>query len=131
MARRPRSGARAIERVVSTHPYGFLHIFPQGEHERLLIGRLEGLGVRVERAIEVLSYTDEATKYAPDRWRGTDDGIAGCDGARSKVREGMTTNFELRTGHWANRHLGGAGGVKIGELPAMLAGAHPCLSRIG
>ncbi len=30
-------------------PYGFLHIFPQDEHERLLIERLQDLGVQVER----------------------------------------------------------------------------------
>src|SRR6202022_1657267 len=30
-------------------PYPFLHIFPQDRHERLLIERLEALGVRVER----------------------------------------------------------------------------------
>ena len=30
-------------------PYPFLHIFAQDEHERLLIERLEGLGVSVER----------------------------------------------------------------------------------
>src|SRR5215471_2114362 len=30
-------------------PYAFLFIFPQDEHERLLIARLEALGVAVER----------------------------------------------------------------------------------
>src|ERR1700742_3776931 len=33
-------------------PYPFLHIFPQDEHERLLIARLEALGVAVERQTE-------------------------------------------------------------------------------
>ncbi|HEX9469907.1 MAG TPA: FAD-dependent oxidoreductase, partial [Bradyrhizobium sp.] len=30
-------------------PYPFLHIFPQDQHERLLIERLQALGVTVER----------------------------------------------------------------------------------
>src|ERR1700738_3821098 len=39
-------------------PYPFLLIFPQDEHERLLIDRLEALGVSVERRTELLSYED-------------------------------------------------------------------------
>src|ERR1044071_5579748 len=35
-------------------PYAFLHIFPQDEHERLLIARLEALGVTVERQTELV-----------------------------------------------------------------------------
>jgi 2-polyprenyl-6-methoxyphenol hydroxylase-like FAD-dependent oxidoreductase len=34
--------------------YSFLQIFPQDEHERLLIETLEGLGVSVERNTELL-----------------------------------------------------------------------------
>ena len=34
-------------------PYPFLHIFPQDEHERLLVARLEALGVAVERQTEI------------------------------------------------------------------------------
>src|SRR5262245_1151355 len=40
-------------------PYSFLHIFPQDEHERLLIATLEGLGGSVERNTELLGYSDE------------------------------------------------------------------------
>ena len=40
--------------------YPFLEIFPQDEHERLLIERLEKLGVGVERRTELIRFTDEA-----------------------------------------------------------------------
>jgi 2-polyprenyl-6-methoxyphenol hydroxylase-like FAD-dependent oxidoreductase len=81
-------------------PYAFLHIFPQDAHERLLVERLEGLGVKVERATELLAYTT-ANDRVTARLRGPDGVeqqveaafIAGCDGARSKVREGMGTGF--------------------------------------
>src|ERR1700759_1930235 len=39
-------------------PYPFLHIFPQDEHEKLLIERLEALGVRVERQTDLLGFTE-------------------------------------------------------------------------
>jgi 2-polyprenyl-6-methoxyphenol hydroxylase-like FAD-dependent oxidoreductase len=91
----------AFEQIVSDlTPYGFLHIFPQDEHERLLIERLEVLGVQVERPTEFVAYTDEGD-HIRGRIRGPDNVeevvhaafIAGCDGARSKVREGMGTAF--------------------------------------
>src|SRR5690348_11847094 len=74
-------------------PYAFLQIFPQDQHERLLIERLEALGVSVERRTELLEFTDE-DKRVTARLRGPDGHeksceasyIAGCDGARSIVR---------------------------------------------
>src|SRR5437762_5470156 len=39
--------------------YPFLQIYPQDEHERLLIERLETLGVSVERRTELKSFTEE------------------------------------------------------------------------
>ena len=88
------------ELVSDLTPYGFLHIFPQDEHERLLLERLTTLGVHVEYRTELLSFTEvnghvAATLRGPD---GVDfsqdaDFIAGCDGARSKVRERMGTGF--------------------------------------
>src|SRR5882757_2725205 len=52
-------------------PYSFLQIFPQDEHERLLIARLEAMGVSVERQTELLGYGDEGERIvarlrAPD-----------------------------------------------------------------
>jgi len=81
-------------------PYPFLHIFPQDQHERLLIQRLQELGVSVERRVELLGYTDEGD-HVSARLRGVDGReeaceatyIAGCDGARSLVRETMRTGY--------------------------------------
>ena len=48
-----------FEQLVSDlTPYGFLHIFPQDEHERLLIDRLQQMGVKVERPTELLGYAE-------------------------------------------------------------------------
>src|ERR1700745_2612632 len=72
--------------------YPFLQIFPQDQHERLLIERLEKLGVEGERRTELLRFTDAGGRVtarlrAPD---GQEEDcaatyIAGCDGARSLV----------------------------------------------
>ena len=79
--------------------YPFLHIFPQDEHERLLAARLERLGVAVERKTSLISYSEEeggiiarlATDGGEQQCRAAY--IAGCDGARSRVRETMGTGF--------------------------------------
>ncbi|HEY5128554.1 MAG TPA: FAD-dependent oxidoreductase [Bradyrhizobium sp.] len=81
-------------------PYPFLHIFPQDQHERLLIERLQALGVAVERRTELIGFTDEKDRVTA-RLRGPDGQefdcaaayIAGCDGARSIVRETIGTGF--------------------------------------
>src|SRR5882762_8707912 len=39
-------------------PYPFLKIFPQDQHERLLIERLEALGVAVERRTELIGFAN-------------------------------------------------------------------------
>jgi 2-polyprenyl-6-methoxyphenol hydroxylase-like FAD-dependent oxidoreductase len=81
-------------------PYPFLHIFPQDQHERLLIDRLEASGVSVERLTELVGFVDDGNRVTA-RVRGPDGHeavceasyIAGCDGARSKVREAIGTGF--------------------------------------
>ena len=81
-------------------PYSYLEIFPQDQHERLLVERLQEMGVSVERRTELLGYTEEADQVV-GRLRGPDGReemfatsyIAGCDGARSLVRETMGTGF--------------------------------------
>jgi 2-polyprenyl-6-methoxyphenol hydroxylase-like FAD-dependent oxidoreductase len=81
-------------------PYPFLHIFQQDEHERLLIERLAGFGVTVERGRELTSFEDRGDRVTA-RLRGGDGAeqtreaafIAGCDGARSRVREILGTGF--------------------------------------
>jgi 2-polyprenyl-6-methoxyphenol hydroxylase-like FAD-dependent oxidoreductase len=81
-------------------PYAFLQIFPQDQHELLLIERLEALGVSVERRTELIGFTDEGERVVA-RLRGSEGEeqsweasyIAGCDGARSIVREKIGTGF--------------------------------------
>ena len=81
-------------------PYSFLQIFPQDEHERLLIARLQKLGISVERETELVNFTDEGNHViaylcGPEGDEETCEAsyIAGCDGARSTVREVMATGF--------------------------------------
>ncbi len=81
-------------------PYGFVHVFPQDEHERLLVERLEELGVRVDRSTELLGFTEtgdgvSARLRGPDGAESTVEAafIAGADGAHSKVREIAGVNF--------------------------------------
>jgi len=80
--------------------YPFLHIFPQDRHERLLIERLQALGIAVERKTELIRFAEEKDRVIA-RLRGPDgqefdceaDYIAGCDGAHSIVRETIGTGF--------------------------------------
>jgi hypothetical protein len=43
---------------VGFSPYPYALVFPQDEHERLLIDHLTGLGVRVERRTELLHFEE-------------------------------------------------------------------------
>src|SRR5580658_5841950 len=52
-------------------PYPFLKIFPQDQHERLLIERLEKLGISVERQTELVGFTNEENGIVA-RLRGPD-----------------------------------------------------------
>jgi FAD binding domain len=80
--------------------YPFLEIFPQDQHERLLIERLEKFGVSVERRTELMHFTDEGGRVTA-RLGGLDGReedcqvhyIAGCDGAGSIVREILGTGY--------------------------------------
>jgi 2-polyprenyl-6-methoxyphenol hydroxylase-like FAD-dependent oxidoreductase len=91
----------SFERIGSDlTPYSFLHIFPQDQHERLLIERLEALGVAVDRRTELVSFSDEngrviARLRGPQSREETCEAsyIAGCDGAHSTVRETIGTGF--------------------------------------
>ncbi len=81
-------------------PYSFLQIFPQDQHERLLIERLEQLGVLVERQTELIGFTDGGDCVSARlRWPGGHEEfceasyIAGCDGARSIVRETIGAGY--------------------------------------
>lgn len=81
-------------------PFPYALIFPQDEHEKLLIERLAAAGVAVERQTELLSLqqkTDrvEARLKLPDGSEETCQAayVAGCDGAHSTVREELGIGF--------------------------------------
>ena len=82
-------------------PYPTLLVFPQDRHERLLIERLERLGVTVERRTECVSFEDGADRVSarlklPDGSEEVCEArfLAGCDGARSPIRHGIGAGFE-------------------------------------
>jgi len=81
-------------------PYSFLEIFPQDEHERLLIQRLEAKGVSVERGVQLQGFVDQdeqvlAQLQHPDGHLESCQALylAGCDGARSTVRNVLGSGF--------------------------------------
>jgi 2-polyprenyl-6-methoxyphenol hydroxylase-like FAD-dependent oxidoreductase len=80
-------------------PYGPF-TYAQDQHERLLIQRLEAMGVAVERKTELLRFSDTGGDVAVTLRRS--DGqeetcqagyLAGCDGAHSIVRQTIGTGF--------------------------------------
>jgi 2-polyprenyl-6-methoxyphenol hydroxylase-like FAD-dependent oxidoreductase len=75
-------------------------IFPQDEHERLLVEQLSAAGVEVERGTSVTSFTHAGSTMRVQLAR--KDGsaetcevmfLAGCDGAHSKIRQGIGATF--------------------------------------
>src|SRR3954453_5577465 len=48
----------ALGQGLSSFPY--MLIYPQDEHERLLIGKLEQLGVHIERPVEFIDFCEQA-----------------------------------------------------------------------
>src|ERR1044071_3798583 len=81
-------------------PFPYALIYPQDEHERLLIGRLVEAGVTVERQTELVTF-EETTEGVRARLQRADGDtstcratyLAGCDGAHSAVREGLGIGF--------------------------------------
>ncbi len=81
-------------------PFPFVLIYPQDEHERFLIECLDDAGVHVERRTELVGF-DATTAGVRARLRMPDGTqqicetayLAGCDGARSRVRELLGTGF--------------------------------------
>ena len=81
-------------------PYPFALIFPQDEHERLLIDRLAEVGVHVERRTELVNFK-QASGCVQAYLKRSDGSLeicsaaylAGCDGAHSTVREVLNIGF--------------------------------------
>lgn len=86
--------------ATDTSAYPYVLIFPQDEHEVLLERELSALGKKVERSTELLSYREcPGGIHVQLKTAGgeTDDvhfsWLAGCDGARSRVRELTGASF--------------------------------------
>ncbi|HZY89349.1 MAG TPA: FAD-dependent monooxygenase [Gemmataceae bacterium] len=81
-------------------PFPYALTYPQDAHERLLIDRLGALGVYVERRTELVRFEQrpESVRAVLKRPDDSEEAVeaaylAGCDGARSTVREGLATGF--------------------------------------
>jgi 2-polyprenyl-6-methoxyphenol hydroxylase-like FAD-dependent oxidoreductase len=110
-------------------PFPYALVFPQDEHERLLIEQLSKLGVQVERQIELLAF-DETNDRVTARLKHADGSeqtcsaayLAGCDGARSIVRQIL--QFDFRGGTYDHlfyvADVEATGQVMNGELHAAL-----------
>jgi 2-polyprenyl-6-methoxyphenol hydroxylase-like FAD-dependent oxidoreductase len=100
------SGARLVQAKLGAFgaglsPFPYVLIFPQDEHERVLIDRLRDAGVNVERDTEVMALEEIATGVQarlrrPDGTIATCDVdyLAGCDGAHSVVRQALGIGFQ-------------------------------------
>ena len=113
----------AMGEGISPFPYAL--IYPQDEHERLLIDRLADAGVKVERKTALVGL-EETPEHVLARLRlpdGTAQSceasyLAGCDGAHSAVREGLVIGFPGGT----YEHLfyvadvEASGGIASGEI---------------
>jgi 2-polyprenyl-6-methoxyphenol hydroxylase-like FAD-dependent oxidoreductase len=80
-------------------PFPFPLILPQDVHERLLIDRLDSLGIKVERSIEVtrVEQNEQRVRAVLTRDGAEEivdaDYLAGCDGASSTVRDQLGIGF--------------------------------------
>jgi 2-polyprenyl-6-methoxyphenol hydroxylase-like FAD-dependent oxidoreductase len=81
-------------------PFPFPLVFPQDAHERLLIEQLKGLGIEVERQVELVRLVEEpagvrAFLRGPEGAEQEFEAsyVAGCDGAHSAVRKSLGIGF--------------------------------------
>jgi 2-polyprenyl-6-methoxyphenol hydroxylase-like FAD-dependent oxidoreductase len=81
-------------------PFPYALIYPQDEHERLLVARLADAGVTVERRTELLGIENAPARVRarlkqPDGTQAVCEAayLAGCDGAHSTVREALGIGF--------------------------------------
>jgi 2-polyprenyl-6-methoxyphenol hydroxylase-like FAD-dependent oxidoreductase len=133
------AGAATIARIdfdglETPHPYALM--LPQSETERLMEQRLNSLGVKVERQVELTRFVadeDAVTAFLrpPD---GSEealdvDWMIGCDGPHSIVRHGLGRDFEGDTlpTHWILADLHLAGGPPPDEIEIYWHEAGPLL----
>jgi 2-polyprenyl-6-methoxyphenol hydroxylase-like FAD-dependent oxidoreductase len=96
--RKARAVLGEIGKGLSPFPYAL--VFPQDEHEQLLVDRLRSLGVEVQRRTALTRFDEaeggvRATLETADGRQSVRSArfIAGCDGAHSQVREGLGIGF--------------------------------------
>ena len=123
--------ARAVfgEMGLGLSPFPYAEIFPQDEHERLLIDRLAEAGFEVERETDLVAFDDAGDRVHAQLKRvdGTREAchaayIAGCDGAHSSVREALKIGFPGGTySHlFYVADVDGSGAAMNGELHVAL-----------
>ena len=112
-------------------PFPYALVFPQDEHEKLLIERLAQLGVTIERDTELVSFEETADRVLariklPDGATVASEAayIAGCDGAHSTVRQALNIGFP----GGIYTHLFYVADVQ-GSGPAMNGDLHVALDR--
>jgi 2-polyprenyl-6-methoxyphenol hydroxylase-like FAD-dependent oxidoreductase len=81
-------------------PFPFMMVCTQDRHERFLIHHLGRCGVQVQRSVALVAFeqTPDGVRARLKSADGTEETceaayLAGCDGARSKVREVLDTGF--------------------------------------
>lgn len=81
-------------------PYPFMLTYPQDEHERFLIGKLEAMGVQVEWNARLAGFSqdDAAVRASIEHGDGRSEEatfsyLCGCDGAHSQVRRTLAIPF--------------------------------------
>lgn len=80
-------------------PFPFALVFPQDDHERFLIGKLTVAGIAVEWGVELKEFTQDADGVCAVL--GSNGAaevceaayLCGCDGAHSRVRQGLALDF--------------------------------------
>jgi 2-polyprenyl-6-methoxyphenol hydroxylase-like FAD-dependent oxidoreductase len=96
-------GERRIARMDTAEidsAYAQVLSLPQSETERILVDRLRQFGVEVEWRTEAVALEQDADRVRVTLRRGEDDEtlevpwVAGCDGARSFVRDALGLAFE-------------------------------------
>src|SRR5262249_47004974 len=81
-------------------PFPYIVIYPQDQHEALLLERLRSAGLEVERGTELVGVEAQSDRVVArtrcsngveTEWEAAY--LAGCDGARSTVRETLAIGF--------------------------------------
>ena len=92
----------SFESIATPHPYALM--LPQSETERLLESHLSGLGVEVEREVELTTFTaaDDSVAATLLHRDGSQETLqvpwlVGCDGAHSTIRHGLGKEFVGKT----------------------------------